>query len=75
MYFTSTIKPQLVTKRETCNYYWTFRGNFGQMEAQNWLAKTSNNDLSFFLLLSVGEYFDFTSAHEEMTCDLSCVRL
>ena len=29
MYFPSTIKPQLVTKWETCDYYWTFLISFG----------------------------------------------
>ena len=41
IYFLSTIKPQLVSNRETCDYYWTFLGIFGQKEYQNWLEKSS----------------------------------
>ena len=34
IYFLSTIKPQLVSNRETCDYYWAFLGSFGQKKAK-----------------------------------------
>ena len=47
IYFPSTIKPQLVTKRESMS--------------KNSIEKSSNNHLFLFLLLGVvGEYFYFT---------------
>ena len=65
MNFPSTIKPQFVKKWETCDYYWTFLGSFGQRDVQNWLAKISNNGwfLKWIIIDFILFYLTILMAH------------